>query len=243
MRGHDLDMRSIKNNWIRALTAGLLVLLLTVAASGRKGKHPSGLAEILLQMGEKSKTLKTVSANLDYTTVNALVDDRSKQSGQVFFRKGKEPDVFIDFEKPERKLMLLKKNKGQMYLPKMNQVQEADLSQKGDLVQQFLLLGFGSDPNELKKTYDISYLQEVALDDESTVQLELTPRKKDVASQITKVQLWISEDSWLPVQQQFFESNGDYLIAHYTGVKVDKDLPNSTFELNLPSGVQHVKMN
>jgi outer membrane lipoprotein-sorting protein len=225
---------------MRVLLAGAMALALTPPASARKGKHPTDLTEILAQMNEESKLLKTVSANLDYTTVTVLVDDKSTQSGQIFFRKGKTPEICINFQTPERKILLLKGNKGEIYLPKINQIQEYNLAQKKELVQQFLLLGFGSDTNDLKKTYDIKYLQEIDLGGETTVQLELTPRKGSVTAQILKIQLWISEDSGLPAQQKFFESGGDYLIAHYSGVKVKRELPDSDFELNAP-GAKIVK--
>jgi outer membrane lipoprotein-sorting protein len=53
----------------------------------------------------------------------------------------------------------------------------------------------------------------------------------------------VSEESWLPTQQKIFESGGDYLIAHYSGVKVNRILPGSTFELNPASGAKRVPMN
>ena len=195
--------------------------------SARKGKHHADLTvtEILSQMNEASKSLKTVSANLEYTKVTVLVDDKSTESGQLFFRKGKTPEIRIDIQKPESKIILFKKNRGEIYLPKINQIQEYDLEQKSDLVQQFLLLGFGTDTNELKKTYDVKYLREEDLADDTTALLELMPRKGNVAAQISKIQIWVSEESWLPTQQKFFEGGGDYLIATYSGVKVNRVLP------------------
>jgi hypothetical protein len=47
----------------------------------------------------------------------------------------------------------------------------------------------------------------------------------------------------LPVQQKFFETSGDYLIAHYMGVKVNRNLPNSDFQLGAPNNAKRVKMN
>jgi outer membrane lipoprotein-sorting protein len=228
---------------MRVLLAGVLALALTPPASARKGKHPTDLTEILSDMNEASKRLKTVSANLEYTKVTVLVDDKSTESGQLFFRRGKTTEIRIEFQKPERKVLLLKKNKGEMYLPKINQIQEYDLEQNSGLVQQFLLLGFGSDTNELKKAYNVKYLQEENLGGDTTVLLELLPRKENVTAQISKIQIWVSEDSWLPAQQKFFESGGDYLIARYSGVKVNRVLPSSTFELNAASGAKRVKMN
>src|SRR5208282_1276790 len=111
-------------------------------------------------MNAESKKLTTVSASLEYTKVTVLVNDKSTESGQFFYRKGKTPEICINFDKPEKKVLLFKNNKGSIYFPKINQIQEYDLKQKGDsnLVQQFLLLGFGTDTNELKKAYNIKYV-------------------------------------------------------------------------------------
>jgi outer membrane lipoprotein-sorting protein len=236
-------MREFLDNGMRVLLAAVLTLALAPPASARKGKHHTDLTEILSDMNEAAKRLKTVSANLDYTKVTVLVDDKSTESGQIFFRKGKTTEIRIVFEKPESKILLFKRNKGEIYLPKINQIQEYDLGQKSDLVQQFLLLGFGTDTSELRKAYNIKYIQEDDLEGDTTVLLELMPRREAIATQIAKIQIWVNEESWLPAQQKFFESGGDYLIAHYSGVKVNRVLPGSDFELNAASGAKYVKMN
>src|SRR5579862_3038235 len=225
----------------RLLLVATMVLGLTQPAGARKGK--TDLTQILAQMNVASKKLKTVSANLDYTKVTVLVDDKSTESGQLFFRRGKTTEIRINFEKPENQIIIFKKNNGEIYLPKINQVQEYDLTQKSDLLQQFLLLGFGTDTGELKKSYDVKYVQEEDMEGDTTVQLELTPRRENVSAQISKIQIWISEESWLPTQQKFFQTGGDYLIAHYSGVKVNRMLPGTMFELNAPENAKRVKMN
>jgi outer membrane lipoprotein-sorting protein len=225
---------------MRVLLGGVVALALAPPAGARK--H-TDLNEILSNMNAESKKLNTVSASLDYTKVTVLVDDKSTESGQFFFRRGKTTEIRIEFQKPDHKILLVKKNRGEYYLPKINQIQEYDLEQKSDLVQQFLLLGFGTDTGELKKAYDVKYLKEEDMEGDTTVLLELVPRKANVAAQFTKIQLWVSEESWLPTQQKFFQSGGDYLIAHYSGVKVNRILPGSTFELNPASDAKRVKMN
>ena len=218
-----------------------LILAAVLPAGARK--HPTDLTEILLQMNEAGKRLKTLSANLEYTKVTVLVDDKSTETGQLYFRKGKTTDIRIDIEKPDNKILLFRRNRGEIYLPKINEIQEYDLEQKSDLVQQFLLLGFGSDTGELKKNYTINYTKEENLAGDYTVLLELTPRKSNVASQISKIQLWVSEESWLPAQQKFFEAGGDYLMARYSAVKVNRGVSGSKFELNAPANAKRVKMN
>ena len=223
---------------MQVLLACALAMALTPLAAARKGRHATDLTQILSDMNAESKKLATVSANLEYTKVTVLVDDKSTESGQLFLRKGKTMEIRINIQKPDQKILLFRKNKGEFYLPKINQIQEYDLEQKSALVQGFLVLGFGSDTNELKKSYSIKYLKEEDLQDDTTVLLELVPRKGNLAAQITKIQMWVSEESWLPLQQKFFESGGDYLIARYSGVKVNRPLPNSTFQLNPASGAK-----
>jgi outer membrane lipoprotein-sorting protein len=236
-------MQNSVKSWVLAVLAVGLIGLAVQPILARKGKGKTEFSEVMARMNDTAKKLKTVSANLAYTTFTVLVNDKSTETGQLFYeRKGKNTDIRININKPDTKVMLLRKNKAEIFLPKINQVQEYDLAQKSDLVQQFLLLGFGSEINDLKKSYDIKNFREEDLDGDTAAVLELTPRKESTAAQLTKIELWISEDSWLPVQQKFYERGGDYLIARYTGMKVNLNLPGGTFDLH-DSGAKHVKMN
>ncbi len=224
-----------------------LTLLIAVPSLGvtprhKKGRVPPALSEILGRMDEASKYLKTVSASLDYTTYTAVVKDSTTDHGKLYYRNAKSPEVLVEFEAPDAKTMLFKKNKGEVFLPKMNQVMEYDLSHHSEILQQFFLLGFGTDSNSLKKAYDVKLVGEEDINGDTTALLELTPLKPNVVAQISKVQIWISEESWLPVQQKFFEPNGDYLQTKYTSVKTNRELPPSVFEIPAAKGAKRIKM-
>jgi outer membrane lipoprotein-sorting protein len=208
----------------------------------RKKKIPPPLGEILRQMNDSAKRLKTVSANIEYIKVTVVVDDKSTEYGVLYFQKGKSTEILLNFQKPDPKVILFKKNKAEIYLPKSNQIQEYDLEKQSGLVEQFLLLGFGKETGDLQKAYTIKFIGEEELSGDTAAELELTPRMDNVAAQLTKVQLWISEDSWLPIQQKFFEADGDYLMTRYSEVKVNRELPASTFQIPAPSGAKRVKM-
>lgn len=212
------------------------------ASPGKKSKTSHDLSEILDRMNDSAKRLKTISADLDYTKVTVLVDDRSTESGRLFYRRSKNPEILIDIQKPENKVILFKKNKAEIYLPKINQIQEYNLQERSELVQQFFLLGFGSETGDLKKAYTIKFLREEELDGDTTAVLQLVPRKENVAAQLTKIEIWISEESWLPVQQKFYEPGGDYMIARYTAVKVNRSISSRTFEIHAKDA-KRVKMN
>jgi outer membrane lipoprotein-sorting protein len=191
-------------------------------------------------MNDAAKHLKTVKANLDYTTVTVLVNDRETETGQFFFSNPKNPEILINFTNPDPKTFLYRRNEAEIYYPKLNRIEQYNVQGQSGLIQQFMLLGFGTDANALKSNYGITMLDEEDLQGESTIVLLLIPKQPEVKSQLTKVQLWVSEDSWLPAQQQLFEPDGDYLIVHYSDVKVNRPLPGSTFQINA-KGAQRVK--
>jgi outer membrane lipoprotein-sorting protein len=212
----------------------------------RRGKLPPDVSEILSRMNDAAKRLRSLSANLECTKVTVLVNDKSTEEGRLFFRRGKTPEMRIEMEQPESKVVLFKKNRLEIYLPKINQVQEYNLEQKSGLVEEFQLLVFGAETGDLRKSYTIKYVKEEEVGGEDTALLELTPIKPSLASQLTltKIDMWVSEDSWMPAQEQFFEPGGDYMIARYKGVKVNLKFPPSAFELPpATAGAKHVKMN
>ncbi len=235
----------------RAVLSFLFTVVLWQPAEGwgspmprhRKHGFAPDFTEILSRMNDSAKRLRTLTANLEYTTVTVLVDDRSTQYGRLFFRKDKKPEILIKFEKPDPKVILFRRNKAEIYNPKINQIQEYDVEPRSELVQQFLLLGFGTEVADLKKSYGLKLVGEEEIEDETAAVLELTPLRKDIAGQLSKVELWISEESWLPMQQKFFQPGGDYLVARYSGTKVNRNIPSSTFRIEAAAGAKRVKMN
>src|SRR5689334_21624130 len=126
------------------LLAILLLALMTLPVFAQGRKNRLDLNQIFSHMDESAKPLRTLSADLEYTKVTVLVNDFSTESGQMYFRNAKSPDILIDFKKPAPKVILFRKDKAEIYQPTINQIQEFDLSEHSGLIQQFLLLGFGT---------------------------------------------------------------------------------------------------
>lgn len=236
-----MSMSGIKSKRVCICLSSVLLAVNALPVFSKARKERLDLTQVLSHMDQTAKRLKTLSADLEYTKVTVLVNDFSTESGEMYFRNSKTPDILIKFTKPVPKVILFRKNKAEIYQPKINQVQEFDLSKHSQLIQQFLLLGFGTQSNDMQKVYAVKYLREEGLGGDTTALLELTPREESVASQLSKVQLWISEESWLPVQQKFFEAGGDYSVARYSSVKVNRNLPSSTFQVRVAKDARRVK--
>ncbi len=183
-----------------------------------------------------------LTAQLAYTKVTLVVDDRNTENGTVYFKKdprARGSKVLIEFTQPEPKTVLFRDSKAWIYYPKIAQLEEYDVGKNRELVEQFLLLGFGVPGHELLKAYSITVAGDVNLNGTTAVKLDLTP-KGSLARNLRKVELWLSRETWQPIQQQFTEPSGDYLIAHYSNAK-QSDLPDSRFQIKTSGKVKKVR--
>src|SRR2546430_7064960 len=80
------------------------------------------------------------------------------------------------------------------------------------------------------------------LDHKKTMVLELTPKSDQIRNQIIKIQMWVDEASWLPVQQKFFEAgSGDYFLFHYINAMKNLKIGDAKFKQDWPKSVSRVK--
>ncbi len=200
------------------------------------------LESVLASMDAAAAGFTSVVSNLEYTKVTVLVNDRSTEKGQIYFQKSKgKIRVMIAFREPAEKYVLFAGGKVSLYRPKIGQVEEYSLSQKEGLLEQFLLLGFGTAGAELQKAYRVSFGGEERLEGEPVFRLELAPKGEAIATQLQRVELWISPATGQPLQQKFFEPSEDYLIARYRDLKTNLKIPDKTFRLPLRGKVRTVR--
>lgn len=195
---------------------------------------------VLKQLDIEARDFRSLTARIERTKVTVVVNDRSTESGQIFVRR--DDKMRIDIKQPDRRVILRNGDRFYIYTPKIDRVEEYDLGKKKSLVDQFLLLGFGTPGSELKKAYLVTLKGEQILDHRKVLLLELTPKAEDVRQQISRIELWIDEADWLPAQQKFYETgSGDYFIIRYTNIARNVRIPDSEFKPRWPHGVTVVK--
>jgi outer membrane lipoprotein-sorting protein len=137
--------------------------------------------------------------------------------------------------------VLFADGKVQLYQPKIAEVQEFTLGKNQDMLEQFLLLGFGTSGSEMLKSYNAVYKGPEKVEGEDAVRLDLTPKSPSVASKLIRIELWLSPQTWQPVQQKFYEPSKDYLIARYRGLQVNSKIPSKNLQLQMRGKVKTVK--
>jgi outer membrane lipoprotein-sorting protein len=177
------------------------------------------------RMDRAAASFKGLSAEVTKISHNALLNEDDSFTGSIAVRRGpKQRDLraVVDILHPDPKKVLLTGHKVEMYYPKTNTKQIIDLDKKGSkMVDQFLLLGFGSASVEIRNAYTVELGGPETVAGQKTVRLVLTPKSPDVLAKLTKVELWISDTLGIAVQQKFWEPGGDYELATYTNVKLN----------------------
>jgi outer membrane lipoprotein-sorting protein len=83
---------------------------------------------------------------------------------------------------------------------------------------------------------------EPALDDKKTVELELIPKSQAARDQFSKIEIWFDESTWLPVQQQLYETgSGDYTIVRFSNLVRNPPIQDSQFKPHWPKGTEKIK--
>jgi outer membrane lipoprotein-sorting protein len=212
-----------------------------VIAAVSSGQGTAWSTEGVLDMMDKSaRDFHTLTADIEHIKYTDVVKDTSSETGKLFVRRDEK--MRIEFMTPDRRTILRNGDSLFVFTPKINRVEEYDLGKNREMVDQYVLLGFGSKSENIKKNYLVTLLGETEFDHRKTAMLELTPKSDQVRKQIARIQMWIDEASWLPVQQKFFESGSeDYLIFHYTNMMKNLKIGDSQFKQDWPKGVSRTK--
>jgi outer membrane lipoprotein-sorting protein len=198
------------------------------------------LDNVLKQMDAQAASFHSLTADLERTKVTVVVNDKSIESGKISVRS--DDKMRIEVTQPDARTILRDGDNFYIYNPKIHRVEEYNLGKKKSVVDQFLLLGFGTSGSSLKQSYTVTLAGEDTVENRKALLLELLPITDDVRKQLSKIQLWLDETSWLPVQQQFFETgSGDYFIIRYRNINRNVRIPDSEFKPHWPRGTAKIQ--
>ena len=191
-------------------------------------------------MDRSASDFRSLSADIEQIKYTDVVKDTSTETGRIFVRRDQK--MRIDLNKPDAKTILRTGDSLFIYTPKINRVEEYNLGKHRAIIDQYMRLGFGTKSQDLRKSYDIKLTGEEEMDNRKTVLLELIPRSDEVRSQITKIQMWVDQSSWLPIQQKFFEiSGGDYFLVRYSNLMKNLKVDDAKFKPDWPRNAARVK--
>jgi len=233
---------SLKNAVSFVALVGLCVLagVLQLRASAAQESPRWSTESALSRMDKSASDFRSLTADIEQIKYTEVVKDTSTETGQVFVRRDQK--MRIELTKPDPKTILRTGDSLFIYTPKINRVEEYNLGKHRAIIDQYMRLGFGTKSQDLRKSYDIKLAGEEEIDHRKTLLLELTPKSEEIRNQITKIQMWVDESSWLPIQQKFFEaSRGDYFLVKYSNMMKNLKINDAKFKPDWPKNATRVK--
>lgn len=221
---------------MRIRAAGVLALLWATAAFAT-----DSLDDVLARMDRAAGSFKAFSADLRSVAHTAVINQDDTDSGSILLKDAKHGmDMLVEFAVPNRKSIALRDHKLEIYYPKQQSIEEYDISRYRALLEQFMLIGFGTSGKELAGAYSMKVLGADTVAGQQTTRLELLPKSAEVLKNLKKLELWISDAHTYPVQQKFYLTAGDYKLVTYTNVKMNPPLSDSDLKLKVPKDTKRV---
>lgn len=210
-----------------------LILMLPVTAAEQ-------LAAVQARIDQSATQFKGLRAKIKRISYTAVIKDKTEETGTIAIKRFKPGDtrIKIDITDPAPRTMAIGKHKYENYMPKIATVQDVDLGKYANLVDQFMLLGFGTTTKELLASYSMKVTGEETINGQLTTRIELIPKSAKLTEHLKRVEMWIPLKEGHPVQQIFHKPSGDYELSLYSAIQWNANVTEADVTLKLPKAVK-----
>ena len=194
-------------------------------------------------MDQASATFKGLTADVRKVSHTEVVNIDAVDSGTILVKRVKPHDtrIRIDLTNPRRETVTIGGGKVQIFYPQTNEAQEVDLGKNRGVVDQFMLLGFGSNSTELKNAYSVTfggvdsvngrkgYADRAGAEGPGDSRQGQEMRTLDFRKRVDRT-------------AEVYTGGGDYLLSTYSRMKFNPSIADAALKLELPKGVKFGKL-
>lgn len=229
--------------WLRRLYVLGGAVLGFASANFAASPAEAPLDAVLTRMDQAAVNFKGLSADIRKVSHTDVVNVDAVDSGTIIVKRVKARDtrIRIDLTNPRRQTVSIGGGKVQVFYPQSNEAQEVDLGKNRGVVDQFMLLGFGSNSADLKNAYSVTLGGVDSINGEKTARVILVPKDPEILARVKQCELWISDKGWT-VQQKFHTGGGDYVLSTYSHINLNPNISEAALKLELPRGVKFGKL-
>jgi len=211
---------------MRALRVLVVLSLVAVQIAAQSA------AQVLARLDDVAPKFRTATAKVTWIDYQAAIKTEETQSGTITVKRYSRTKVHyvVRLADPDVYGLALRDNTVERYTPRNNLIQEYDIRRYRDLVQRFMLLGFGMTGRELANAFGISDVRAEAVRSQKATHLDLTPKSPDLLHHVNHIELWISDQLGCAVQQKFHYPDGSYRLVTFTDLKFNPKVDDSAME-------------
>ncbi len=219
-----------------------ILLLINGASRVSANTTPQLLPGILNKMESAHQGLKTLKAELVQQKTNSQIGITDTEYGGLLYKPGAggaKGKLRIDYVKPTKDIIAVIGENVTYYQPRINQVFKSSLAKasKGKVNGYAQLVGLDGSLKALAGNYNIDFVKDEMINGQITTLLRLTPKS---SSQFASIDIWVNQQNWLPAQWKLIERNGDYTVVTLKNTQLNASIPDTAFNVTIPSGVRVV---
>lgn len=222
----------------------LLAIPVFFSMAGQQDRHDK-LESVLLQMEKVSRNFQSFAADITTKKYTAVLEEFDPpESGRFYYKRAKDGSALIRWEitDPGETILTIRDDEALIYQPKINSAKSIKLGKNKEKAE-YLALGIGQSPADLKETFHISYRGSETVNGSSCSVLELRPKDPKTAAMYASIAVWINEETGVSTQMKLVEPFGDFLLVNFSDEKLNIQIDDSKFRQKLPENVDILRVN
>ena len=226
------------SNRVISLAAAMLI---STAVYAQDPAISWDLDDALRQIDRQADNFDTAMASVSVVRTDRDGVEQDRMEGVAFINE--DGDLRISASVPETRVYLMDKRDLYIYLPDQQIVQEYYLPKHPQRLIPFVRLGFSETGRDLRDDYLVSAIGERFIGDRRTLGLDLTLKSDKERARVNRVQLWIDQASWMPVEQVVESTaSGDKTTVAFSHMARNLKLNPDLFKRKWPRGTKKKKM-
>lgn len=226
------------SNRVFSLAAAMLI---STAVYAQDPAISWDLDDALRQIDRQADNFDTAMASVSVVRTDRDGVEQDRMEGVAFINE--DGDLRISASVPETRVYLMDNRDLYLYLPDQQIVQEYYLPKHPQRLIPFVRLGFSETGRDLRDDYLVSAIGERFIGDRRTLGLDLTPKSDKERARVNRVQLWIDQASWMPVEQVVESTaSGDKTTIAFSHMARNLKLNPDLFKRKWPRGTKKKKM-
>lgn len=175
---------------------------------------------------------ETMSADFTQTKHSSLLIEPGIAHGTFSYRA---PDhVRWEYLEPEAMTLIIRDGVALTWFRNLGKAERYQVGRQSQRVLEYL--GASSSIQELIDYFRIS--MQSRPEEGEPYWLHLEPRYSRIAKHLRELELWIDFERYLPVRLRYVEPGGDVTEYRFTNFEINAEIPLSSFEVDLPEGVE-----
>ncbi len=217
----------------------LAVLACAQAFAQQKNELGWTMDSALDQLEKQGREFETALADVEIEWTNPDGTTDKDNSGRIY--QNKDGDVRIQLKAPKERTVLIKRHDVMLYDPAEATVREFSRT-KDNRLEPYTVLGFSHTGSDLEKDFLVTFMGEDEITNRRVLGLAITPKNDRDRANVSNIELWIDQASWLPVRQVITHTpSGKSVTATYSGTARNLRLNPDLFRDDWPKGTKKIR--